>query len=148
MKIIIMLLASLLIHLNGYSNHTETLLNHYIKVKDALVKSDSKGANENTIAFKKSIEDSKDFKDKDKLLKAVQKMSLTTDIEKIRNAFADVSKLMWKVVNGCSDLKQDVYYFYCPMKKMYWISLESKVINPYYGSKMLTCGNLSAKKTK
>ena len=37
-----------------------------------------------------------------------------------------------------------IYYQHCPMyndgKGANWLSKDSKIKNPYYGSKMLTCG--------
>ncbi|MCH7525743.1 MAG: DUF3347 domain-containing protein, partial [Bacteroidetes bacterium] len=35
-----------------------------------------------------------------------------------------------------------LYVDYCPMKKMSWLSETKDIKNPYYGSKMLTCGNI------
>jgi hypothetical protein len=32
---------------------------------------------------------------------------------------------------------------YCPMKKSNWLSNEKTVKNPYYGSAMLTCGEVT-----
>jgi hypothetical protein len=55
---------------------------------------------------------------------------------------------MWKIVKNNSEIRESVYYQYCPMKKMYWLSKEETIKNPYYGSKMLTCGNVSDKKVK
>jgi len=34
------------------------------------------------------------------------------------------------------------------MKKEYWISADSTVKNPYYGSQMLTCGTVKDKVVK
>ena len=49
---------------------------------------------------------------------------------------------MWKLVKPSDKVNQPVYYQYCPMKKAYWLSKEEKVINPYFGSAMLTCGEV------
>jgi len=35
-----------------------------------------------------------------------------------------------------------VYRTYCPMKKSYWLSEAAAIKNPYYGSEMLTCGEV------
>ncbi|MEG2079371.1 hypothetical protein [Chryseobacterium sp.] len=35
-----------------------------------------------------------------------------------------------------------VYIQYCPMADAGWLSNESKIINPYYGSSMLSCGKV------
>lgn len=142
------MLATTLISLAAQAQNTENIFNQYLKVKDALVKSDSKTTSEQAVLLHKEIEASSTFSEKESLLKLVQKMTKTTDIEKQRAAFADVSTTMWKVVKNGKGIKQDVYYQYCPMKKMYWLSNEAKIKNPYYGSKMLTCGNVADKKMK
>lgn len=148
MKTIIIMLATALLSVPAFSQNTEIIFNHYLKVKDALIKSDAEAANKNAALLQKAIESSASFNSNKDLLKAVEKMAKTTAIEKQRIAFADVSSIMWKVVKSSSDIKQDVYYQYCPMKKMYWLSTEAAIKNPYYGSKMLTCGNVADKKIR
>ncbi len=146
MKNIIVLLAISLIGVNAFSQNSETILNRYIKLKDALIKSDNIAAHAYSDSLQQSIEATGSFKEKESLLKAVLKMIKAPDIEKQRIAFADVSTILWKVVKDNSEIKEDVYYQYCPMKKVYWLSLEEAIQNPYYGAQMLTCGNVSDKK--
>ncbi|RYF87461.1 MAG: DUF3347 domain-containing protein, partial [Chitinophagaceae bacterium] len=38
---------------------------------------------------------------------------------------------------------QPIYLQYCPMKKASWLSSEKQIRNPYYGSSMLTCGEVT-----
>jgi len=80
------------------------------------------------------------------LLKATEKMSKANGIEKQRAVFNDVSTTIWKVVKKADKVEQPVYYQYCPMKKAYWLSKEKEIKNPYYGSSMLTCGNVAETK--
>ncbi len=148
MKTLIVMFAVSLMSATVFSQNSESILNQYLNVKDAMVKSDSKVTNEHAVSLQKAIETTDSFKEKESLLKAVQKMVKATDIEKQRSAFADVSIIMWKFVKNNSEIKEDVYYQYCPMKKTYWISTEAAIKNPYYGSKMLTCGSVSDKKLK
>jgi hypothetical protein len=35
-----------------------------------------------------------------------------------------------------------LYQDYCPMKKVSWLSETKEIKNPFYGSKMLTCGSV------
>lgn len=35
-----------------------------------------------------------------------------------------------------------LYQDYCPMKKLSWLSETKEIKNPFYGSKMLTCGSV------
>ncbi len=148
MKTLILMFAVSLMSVTAYSQNSESILNQYLKVKEALIKTDNKASNEHALSLQKTIETTDSFGEKESLSKAVQKMIKATDIEKQRIAFADVSVIMWKMVKNNSEIKDAIYYQYCPMKKMYWLSKEDAIKNPYYGSKMLTCGNVSDKKVK
>jgi hypothetical protein len=146
MKTLIVMLGLSLVGFKAYAQSAEAILDQYIKVKDALVASDNKMANLHTLSLQKYIEETPTFNEKESLLKAVAKLGNTDDLEKQRIAFGDVSVLLWRVVKGSGNLSKEVYYQYCPMKKMYWLSREETIKNPYYGSKMLTCGNVADKK--
>jgi len=37
-----------------------------------------------------------------------------------------------------------LYVDYCPMKKVSWLSETKDIKNPFYGSKMMTCGNIKS----
>jgi Cu(I)/Ag(I) efflux system membrane fusion protein len=43
-------------------------------------------------------------------------------------------------------INEKVYHQFCPMANdnngAYWLSKEKKVINPYFGNAMLTCGDV------
>lgn len=135
------------ISISGNAQNVTGVLNSYLHLKDALVKSDSKATSESAAAFEKEITTVPAFKQNEKLSKAVQKMVKAGDIEKQRAAFAEVSPAFWQVLKGMS-VPQDVYYQYCPMKKSYWVSAEATIKNPYYGAAMLGCGNVADKKLK
>lgn len=145
--------------LNAQTLGIQPVLDSYLKVKDALVKSDAKKAAEYANGLVATINkvDEKQLKDKeqkafksskDDLLKAAQKVAKTSDLEKQRTAFADLSPLVWQLVKDAESASQQVYYDYCPMKKTYWLSTDSAIKNPYYGATMLTCGNISDQKEK
>ncbi|MFT3751276.1 MAG: DUF3347 domain-containing protein [Agriterribacter sp.] len=137
--------------LSGYTifaQDTDKLLSAYFSVKDALVATDNKASAKAAGDFVDALKTSKDFAQKDDLLKAVETMYKSTGIEKQRAAFEKISTIMWDIVKQSGPLSQDVYYQYCPMKKAYWLSNEAAIKNPYYGSKMLTCGSVKDKKLK
>ncbi|RIA09343.1 uncharacterized protein DUF3347 [Flavobacteriaceae bacterium MAR_2010_72] len=127
-------------------NNAQVILDNYIKLKDALVKSDVKQASLNASEFSKSLEIDSGFKDNKSLSEAVEKIGKTNDIEKQREAFSKVSTILWDLVKPDAQIKDTVYYQYCPMKKAYWLSLNKEIKNPYYGSKMLSCGSESERK--
>lgn len=139
------------------SNHSATTENQlkpifdtYFLLKEALVKTDGKTASEKATVLLSSITAvkmetlkmdehlvwMKVFKD---LTADAKKISETQDIEKQRNLFDSLSKNVYELIK-VSKPTEAIYYQYCPMKKMNWLSKENTVKNPYYGSQMLSCG--------
>jgi Cu(I)/Ag(I) efflux system membrane fusion protein len=61
-----------------------------------------------------------------------------------REAFSGLSDLMYKAVKTFGLMSKTVYYQFCPMfnngKGAYWLSEVKEIRNPYFGNKMLTCG--------
>lgn len=85
------------------------------------------------------------IKYKDKLSYAAEHIKETKDLEHQREHFVSLSKNMYEVVKAFNTNSDAIYYQYCPManegKGAYWISENSKIINPYFGGKMLSCGS-------
>lgn len=146
MKKLFFALAVMLFGFSAFAQNTSNLLNNYISVKDALVNSDSKAVSQAIGTFYQSLKSEENFTQKDELLKATEKLSKASGIEKQRAAFNDVSTAMWKLVKNSDKVNHAVYYQYCPMKKAYWLSNEKEIKNPYYGSSMLTCGKVAETK--
>jgi hypothetical protein len=143
------LLFVVVIALFGYSafaQNTNKLLDNYLSVKNALVQSNSQTASEAIIVLQQNIKEDGSFDQKDALLKATETMAKAENIDKQRQAFDQVSTIMWKVVKGSEKVTEPVYYQYCPMKKTYWLSKEKEIKNPYYGPAMLTCGKVAETK--
>ena len=69
------------------------------------------------------------------------------DVEEQRKHFKPLSESMVAITSSFSNLDQPIYIQYCPMadgnKGAPWLSLEDKVLNPYFGDKMLTCGSVT-----
>jgi len=143
----IILSMALLFGMNSFALDANKLLNDYLDIKDALVKSDNQTARTVIVVFLKDMKDEAGFKEKKSLLKSVEKLAKAKNLEAKRIAFKEVSIAMWKFVKHSDQIKGPVYYQYCPMKKAYWISREKAIKNPYYGSTMLTCGNISQTKS-
>ncbi|MES2330617.1 MAG: DUF3347 domain-containing protein [Bacteroidota bacterium] len=113
------------------------LLKHYFELKDALVSSDAV-----TASFRiTDITGAGDTK-----ISEATKKKLTNagkDLEKQRAAFATLSLEMYAVIKKEKLTPDTIYQAYCPMKKMYWLSKEPVIKNPYYGKMMLNCGNIT-----
>ena len=77
------------------------------------------------------------------IVKAAKTMESAGDLKTARDAFGPLSDAViaaasadgWKDVPG-------VKIGYCSMVDRSWIQKDAKVRNPYYGSQMLTCGEL------
>jgi hypothetical protein len=141
MKTIKVMLALLFSSSMAFSQSNTAVLDAYLKVKNDLVQSDSKHAETHITEFQKVIITS-DISNKDALNKAVQKIAKTSDLDKQRKGFDEVSILLWTIIKKDTAFSNPIYYQYCPMKKAYWISNEATIKNPYYGSSMLTCGKI------
>ncbi len=126
----------------AHAQNNSPILANYFKLKDALVASDVTKSTQAVAELAKSIDASPEFAQKNDLKKQVAVMAKTTDLEKQRAAFADVSTTIWEAAKSQKWNNQELFYQYCPMKKTYWLSTESAIKNPYYGSKMLACGSV------
>ncbi|MBU3012877.1 efflux RND transporter periplasmic adaptor subunit [Polaribacter vadi] len=140
-----------------FQNQLKTVFNAYIKLKDALVKEET---NKSILASKKLLEniskvdmkllkDNKTHTDWMSLVKEIKKattsISTTSNIEEQRSHFKNLSLNLIKAIQ-IFGINTKVFVEFCPMansnKGAYWLSKEEKVINPYYGDKMLTCGEV------
>jgi Cu(I)/Ag(I) efflux system membrane fusion protein len=140
-----------------FQNQLKEVLNEYIVLKDAFVKEESN----NIISQSEKIEallskvDMKLLENKkaqifwmslEKQLRVrVSSILKTTAIKEQRNHFKQVSAFLIKALQVFG-INEKVFIAFCPMadgdKGAYWLSREEKVINPYFGNKMLICGEV------
>jgi hypothetical protein len=123
------------------------LLSLYYNIKNALVAGDASSASANATAFVKTA-NTVDYKvisegNINGLVKDAGKIAQAKSIEKQRQSFANFSNNMIAVTKALKLVGKPVYVQYCPMKKASWLSAEKQINNPYYGSSMLTCGEVS-----
>ena len=129
------------------------LLTLYYQLKDALIKSDANAASAKAGELYKAIEsvdaktlseqESKAFTGaKNKLSYDARHISEVKELPHQREHFAKLSENMYALAKAVKLSAQPVYEQYCPMKDAYWLSNETKIKNPYYGDKMLTCGEV------
>ena len=140
-----------------FQQQLNSVYNAYINLKDALVKEDSKStsANATTLLNKLNKVDMKLLSDNkahnhwmslEKEIKASgTSISKTSNIKEQRNHFKHLSAHLIKAVQQFG-VNEKVYVEFCPMADnnngAYWLSKEEKVINPYFGEAMLTCGEV------
>ncbi|MDQ1330501.1 MAG: rane fusion protein copper/silver efflux system [Thermodesulfobacteriota bacterium] len=75
-----------------------------------------------------------------KISDGAKKMALVKDISSLREALVGLSKpmVMWASMSKPSGIN----VIYCSMNPGSWLQKGKKIRNPYYGSKMLTCGEI------
>jgi len=70
-----------------------------------------------------------------------------SDIEQLRKAFQAVSATTIEMTNTLKPLDETIYVLHCPMadnnKGADWLSSEKEIKNPYFGSSMLNCGEVT-----
>lgn len=123
------------------------LLSSYYNIKNALVTGDATSAASNADEFLKTV-NAIDYKvisegNSHVLAKDAGRISASKDLKKQREYFANFSSNMAAVAKALKVTDQPVYLQYCPMKKASWLSSEKEIRNPYYGSSMLTCGEVT-----
>ena len=84
-------------------------------------------------AFAELAEDSKEY--------ATHIAANAGDIKHQREHFQKLSTDIYDLTKAFGTT-QTLYKDYCPMVKAIWLSEVKPIKNPYYGSSMLTCGNV------
>ena len=135
----------------------QKVLDAYLKMKDALVASDETATDANAKAMAKIVEEVNASGMKDDRLKAwknhselydkkLQEMIHIDGLENKRSYFSHISEIMYCTIKSFGLKTGSTYAFYCPMafdsKGAYWLSNDKEVRNPYFGDKMLKCGEI------
>ena len=149
---LVAVMATLFTQTSGAQDSTKQyqlpqLLTHYYSIKNALVAGNANDATVAATAFVKAA-NTIDYKiisegNLNTLVNDAGKISKAKDISKQRAYFANLSINMAAVAKAVKLTDKTIYYDYCPMKKTYWLSSEKAIKNPYYGSAMLACGEIS-----
>jgi hypothetical protein len=73
----------------------------------------------------------------------------SADIEAQRKSFSTLSDNLYKSVKAFGLGGREAFYDYCPMafnnEGGYWLSEQKQIQNPYFGDRMLTCGQVKEK---
>jgi copper chaperone CopZ len=141
---------------NENTGDIKKIYEQYFAIKDALVNTNSgaaASAAEQLLALLKNADTrSLDKKEQDAFNAQETKLSehaLTIagkkKIEDQRQAFSKLSSAMHALMKSIKP-GYEVYVDHCPMyddgKGANWLSREKPIRNPYYGSKMMSCGNV------
>ncbi len=138
------------------SSQLKAVFDNYFALKDALVKTDGNIASASGTALlialdavemaKLNTEEHTVWMKVEKSLKTdVQHIKENKDTEHQREYFISLSQNMYELIKAAKPA-ETVYYQFCPMandgKGANWLSKESVIKNPYYGSQMLSCGKV------
>jgi len=136
------------------TNQLTAVFDTYFSLKDALVKTDGNTASAKAKDLQTAINAVKMdklpmnvhtvwMKVLNDLKEDAEHINGTKDISHQSDHFMSHSKNMYELIKVAKPA-ETVYYQFCPMandgKGANWLSKESGVKNPYYGSQMLTCG--------
>ena len=140
-----------------FQSQLKKVFDEYIILKDALIKDNTKTSTKASSMILKNLAsiNMKLIKGDDRtswmqlseqLKNHTRSLNSTTDIKKQRSHFKPLSANLIMAVEKFG-INQQVYSQFCPMadgnKGGSWLSLEDKVLNPYYGDAMLTCGEVT-----
>lgn len=136
------------------------VLNAYYNLKDAFVKSDTIAVNAAGAQLKTLLDSLKldEVQQKDTVAFSsisgrpgdasaeIAGMLAENDLEKKRESFEMISSAFYDLIRAVRPYGVTAYYQYCPMafndKGAYWLSNADSIRNPYFGKKMLTCGEV------
>ncbi len=139
-------------------NELNAITGSYMSLKDALVKDDLNAAKRESGTLLKNIENVKPtaFSSdalmawesfQKELISHAQRVAGGNNITALRDSFDELSKTMIGVVKSFDLLNKTAYVQFCPManndRGAEWLSLSSEIANPYYGSEMLKCGEVT-----
>jgi len=140
-----------------FQKQLKVIYNEYINLKNALVKEDSKSSSTSALTLVNNLNkvDMKLLSDKKahnhwmslegEIKSFATSISETSDIKSQRDHFKHLSSHLINAVQ-LFGVNEKVYLEFCPMADnnngAYWLSKEEKVINPYFGEAMLTCGEV------
>jgi Cu(I)/Ag(I) efflux system membrane fusion protein len=138
-----------------FTMQLNNVFDQYIVLKDAFVQSDVKKANKAAQEVQKSL-----TKVDMKLLtgdahmkwmdlsgnldKQIKLIISSGKIEDQRMAFSEFSNQFYKTIKTFGLMGKTAYYQFCPMafdsKGAYWLGQSNSIQNPYFGKKMIDCG--------
>lgn len=149
------LVIFLFVQANARPADLTPILTDYYQLKDALVAGDAAAAATAAGGMFKAVNgidmgsmtgaDHTAFMAlKDKLAFDARHISESKDISHQREHFMSLSTNLFKLAREVKLSSQPIYEDYCPMRKAYWLSSDTAIRNPYFGSTMPTCGKLAA----
>lgn len=140
-----------------FKKQLNTAVNTYITIKDALIQHDSLTVFKTSEKLKTNLSKinsgllnetkaKEQWKTLNKVMSAsANTMQNTTNLSVQRKQFKSLSAHLIEAVETFG-VNKTLYSQYCPMADNdtggYWLSTEEKILNPYFGDMMLSCGEV------
>ncbi|SFN61691.1 efflux RND transporter periplasmic adaptor subunit [Salegentibacter flavus] len=136
----------------------QPVFSNYLSLKDALVEDDFKLAEKEAKELEASLEqlEVSEFgasagaaleSYKMQLENNMESITPAEDISALREKFDELSIVMIRMAQSFKPFSDKLYIQHCPMansdRGADWLSLSEEIENPYYGSAMLTCGEVT-----
>ncbi len=125
----------------GSHGHLSPLLEAYFPLQQALAADDLDAAKTHAPDLERAAEGVNQD-----LVSYARLIANTDSIDAARTAFKKASQHMVRMMERLGDNDTDVYLAFCPMAfgntGAYWLQNSGKLMNPYYGSRMLHCGSI------
>lgn len=116
----------------------------YLKLSDALINTDANAAK---VAANALEAGARAMDDGTVIAENAAKISASSDVEVQRVAFENISNDMISKVKEAGLSSGAIYVEHCPMafddKGASWLSSNQEIRNPYFGDKMMSCGEVT-----
>ncbi|SFD34914.1 DUF3347 domain-containing protein [Algibacter pectinivorans] len=133
----------------------QEITDNYLKIKEDLLRSDSKGAISHSIEFKKALslfkfkkltldQMNQATKTRTELIGLASQLAKTTNINNQRKFFKNLSIKFWEIAEKLKAANVVLHQQICPMTGATWVSNSKEIKNPYYPKNMLACGKVKA----
>lgn len=150
------------VHSDAFNASFKNVLDRYYSLRDALVASDTAAANQAAALLLQSADElkldelrkidtsniiiptAKNYTDG--ISSESKGLMGETNIEDKRKSFQMISANLFDLTRTVRYAEEKVYLLHCPMAfndaGADWLSGSTEIKNPYFGSKMLTCGSV------
>ncbi|MDQ6480579.1 DUF3347 domain-containing protein [Dyadobacter sp. LHD-138] len=116
---------------------------HYIHLTTALINSDVAEAKIASSAIEAGLGQ---ILESSSTSKIASKITEAKDIEEQRGLYSSLSNEFIPMVKKAGLSRGELYVDFCPMankaKGAYWLSNQKEIKNPYFGDKMISCGEV------
>ncbi|WP_209330720.1 efflux RND transporter periplasmic adaptor subunit [Lunatimonas salinarum] len=142
---------------DAFRRQLSAFVEAYLLIKEALVETDPQSTQAAVVPAMSSLDkmdkELLEIKSQDKwvalwkpMQHSLEQIRRVVDVEDQRKHFEVLSNKLIEAVEYFGLVDNSLYLQYCPMafrdQGAYWLSAEMDVRNPYYGDKMLVCGEV------